>query len=99
MRQFLTIVLPIIVPIGAYWLYITLAGRKAEHEGTGDEAPGWGDAPWILMGLAGVILLIAILVAFRFQSAYDRDVILVPPQLIDGQIVPAHPEDPADPED
>ena len=91
MRQFLTIVLPIIVPIGAYWLYITMAGRKARREGNAEEAPGWNDAPWILLGLAGVVLLIGILVVFRFQSAYDPDVKIVPPQFIDGEVVPAHP--------
>ena len=91
MRQFLTIVLPIIVPIGAYWLYITIAGRKAQREGNAEDAPGWSDAPWILLSLTGVVLLVAILVVFRFQSAYDPDVKIVPPQFIDGEVVPAHP--------
>lgn len=91
MRQFLTIVLPIIVPIGAYWLYIILAGRKAEREGNAEDAPGWNDAPWILLSLAGVVLLITVLVVFRFQSAHDPDIKIVPPQFIDGEVVPAHP--------
>ena len=91
MRQLLTIVLPIVLPILVYWLYITMARHKAQRVEGGDELPGWDRAPWAWILLAGVVLMIATLVVFRLQSGVQPDVKLEPPRLIDGQVVPAHP--------
>lgn len=88
-RAFLTIILPLLLPTALYLLWV-FAMRRAEAAGVGELLRG---LPWIWLGGAGVVLLVAVLVlaALGFgRSADTAD--YVPPRAVGGRIIPGHIE-------
>ncbi|MEA2782445.1 MAG: hypothetical protein QOK29_3989 [Rhodospirillaceae bacterium] len=86
MRQFLEIIVPLILPTAIYFTYIILARPRG-----GGEPP---EMPWIWLGLAGALLLIVTFVAIALFGGAAPTAKYLPPKLIDGKIQPGHFEPP-----
>lgn len=87
LRKLLLYVLPFLLPLVAYGIWLAFARRKARLAGSG-ALPGWQEAPWTWLLIAGFGLLIlgfASLALFGNDTPGGR---YVPPQVIDGEIVP-----------
>lgn len=90
MRKLLTVALPLLLPFVLYWAYLSLGRRKAAGAGA---AARRQDVPWIWIAGAGVVLMIASLAAFGLSGGVAPGTRMVPPTLVDGEIVPSHPAD------
>ena len=55
--------------------------------------PRWANAPWTLILVSGVLLMVAALIAFAELTSYDPGTRLAPPRVVDGEVVPSHPID------
>ncbi|MFQ5984728.1 MAG: DUF6111 family protein [Alphaproteobacteria bacterium] len=87
LRKLLLYVLPFLLPLVAYGVWLAFARRKARLAGSG-ALPRWQEAPWTWLLIAGFGLLIlgfASLALFGNGAPGGR---YVPPQVIDGEIVP-----------
>ncbi len=84
-RIVLTILLPLLLPIALYLLWLLTAGR-AEFAA---EGAVWRGLPWTWLVLAGIILSLAALFAV-VETSGSRDGTYVPPHLEGGRIVPGH---------
>jgi len=91
-RKLLLFVLPIVLPILTYWVYMLLARRKAALAQSGD-LPGWQDAPWTLIAASAFVLMLGGLVAFRFTGSHEAGTKLEPPRYIDGVVEPSRVAD------
>ena len=97
MRQVLTVLLPLLLPLLAYFLYARIAQHRAQQAGQSPPSP-WRDMPWPWILLAGCVLMTASLLFFEQQQGYDAGTELTPPTWVDGEIVPSHPvEDQGEP--
>ncbi len=92
MRQFLTIVLPILVPILVYALFLYFARRRAVGQGA-TELPGWRQAPWAMIAVACLVLVTVTLVTVRSFLGVEPGVKLEPPHLVDGVVQPSRVAD------
>ena len=90
LKKLLLIVLPLLLPLLLYWIYAALARRRAAVAGTAPP-PRWQEAPWVWIIGAGVALMLAALATFGVTSSVEPGVQLVPPTVIDGEVVPSHP--------
>jgi len=93
LRVLLEFIIPIVLPTVVYLLWLAAERRRAERAGSG-APPRWEDAPWVWLGIAGLVLAIVALLATSFFGA-EKKGRYVPPQLKDGQVIPGHvvPED------
>lgn len=87
-QKFLTIVLPLVLPLALYWLYVVMARRRARAAGSGDPLL-WHEGPWVWFALAGVILMAASLVTLRLMTGADPSDKIEPPHVVDGKVVPS----------
>jgi len=90
MRFLLTVLLPLLVPLMIYAAYLVLAQRKARLAGEG-RLPRWQTAPWGVITVSALVLMLISLGYWRFTSGVAPGVKLEPPRLKDGRIVPSHP--------
>ncbi len=90
-RIVLQYVLPLLVPFVIYGAWLALSRSKARPAGA-DAAPEWREAPWTWLLIAGLGLLIASLVGLALVDGASPEKTYVPPQFIDGEIVPARTE-------
>ena len=90
-RLLLNYLLPIILPFAVYGFWLTYARYKARTAGQ-DGMPEWRDAPWTWLMVAGAGLVAAGFVALAFVGGNPIDQKYIPPQYIDGVIVPSHTE-------
>lgn len=88
LRIFLTIVLPVVLPLALYIGYLEFARRRALAAGV--PGPRWQEGPWAWFVLAGLGLLIAILTALRLSTGVPPGTELEAPRLQDGKVVPSH---------
>ncbi len=73
-RILLYYVLPILLPFIVYGVWLVLARRKAQSASTaGTAPPGWRDAPWTWLLIAGLGLMIAGLVALALTGGTTFD--------------------------
>ncbi len=86
MRQALLFGLPLLTPILLYGLWLLFARQAAAR--AGQDLPRWGDAPWVLLLGAGVVLAGIVLTGVSLFGTEDRDGVYRPPQMIDGKIQP-----------
>jgi len=86
LRKLITIVLPVVLPFLVYWITLKIAQRR-RAEG---EIPGWERTPWFLLCLSAGVILAASLLWFRSHSGVAPGTELVPPSVVDGQVVPSH---------
>ena len=86
MRQFLEIVLPLLLPTALYLLYTIIANRRSPA------VPGqplwWREVPWLWLAAAGTALVVVCLVAFALFGGAPPGTAYRPARLIDGKIVP-----------
>ncbi len=85
------VALPIVLPFVVYILWLGYERRRMERLGTG-APPRWQDAPFIWLGAAGLALAAILLVAGVLFGGEGTQGRYVPPQLIDGEIVPGRVE-------
>jgi hypothetical protein len=90
LRKLLTIVLPLVLPLLVYAVYLALARRKARLAGEG-RLPRWQEAPWAAIFVGGTLLMIASLAVWRMNIGVEPSVKLEPPRVVDGEVVPSHP--------
>lgn len=89
-RALLTVILPVIVPVLVYGVYMMLARRNARLASEG-RLPRWQTAPWGLILTASVLLMMASLAYWGMSSGVAPGVKVKPPSLQDGEVVPSHP--------
>ncbi len=90
-RMFLQYFLPILVPFLVYGAWLSLSRHKARLAGE-DAVPEWREAPWTWLLIAGLGLAIAGLAGLALQGGDPLGTTYVPPQFIDGEIVPGRTE-------
>ena len=90
-KTLLTIILPLVLPVVVYGIYLQLARRKARLKQEG-RLPAWQDAPWSMIVLSGCLLLGATLLTVRFMDEDTIDGTYQPPRIVDGQIEEGHVE-------
>ena len=72
-------------PILAWFLWLWI--RRCGEAQANVAAQRWQDAPWAWLLSVGLVLAVAVVLAFGVLE--DRDCMPVPAQVIDGKLVPA----------
>ena len=88
LRILLTIILPIALPLIAYFGYMSLMRRRAQAAGE-TSLPHWQDGPWPWVVLGGAGLVLAALITWRSMTGVPPGTKLESPRLIDGQVQPS----------
>jgi type VI protein secretion system component VasK len=81
MRAFLTIIIPLLLPSAVYWMYLKFRQRQGLP---------FREVPWSWLIAAGVGLAVASLIVTWYADAAPTTGRYVPPQVIDGVVVPGH---------
>lgn len=90
-RMLLNYLLPIVLPFVIYGVWLTYARYRARMAGH-DGMPEWRDAPWTWLMVAGAVLVSLSLATLAFVDGSPTDKKYIPPQYIDGVIVPSRME-------
>lgn len=86
-RIFLQYILPFILPIVIYILWVIMA-RKADKQGRKEFWPILEDGVWFWLIALGFLLAISSLVYFGINDGADPNSKYIPPVFKDGKIVP-----------
>ena len=86
MKLLLTKILPLLVPIAIYVVWLIHARKKAKT--LGQSKPRMREAPWLAMALTGVIILIISLIALGLFTGEKPGGIYIPPHMENGEIIP-----------
>jgi hypothetical protein len=87
-RGALLVLLPLALPFLAYGVYLALARRKARLAGEG-KLPAWQNAPWHLIVILGVLLMLVGLMYYRETTGVPPGVKIEKSRVIDGEMKPA----------
>ncbi len=90
MRMLMQIVLPLVLPIAIYLVWVAFLRRRARVTGSTD-LPAFGQGPWVWLAAAGLVLVILGLVAFALLDTSFPAGEVLPPRFEDGELVPAQP--------
>ncbi len=90
MRIFLTQVLPLLLPLAIYLIWLRRARRNAAA--TGAVMPAVRDAPWLWMVGAALAAVAAGTVLLALTTGEEPGGVYIPPHVEDGEIVPGHIE-------
>jgi len=90
-RMLLNYLLPIILPFAVYGIWLAYARYRARLAGH-DSRPEWRDAPWTWLMVAAAALTAAGFATLAFVGGSPTDQKYIPPQYIDGVIVPSRME-------
>ena len=90
-RLLLNYLLPIVLPFAVYGFWLAYARHKARTSGQ-DGMPEWRDAPWTWLMVAAAGLVAVGFAALAFVGGSPTDQKYIPPQYIDGVIVPSRME-------
>jgi hypothetical protein len=85
LRVLLTIVLPLLLPLALYLLWV--GALSSWHEGAGI---AWHAVPWGWLAIAGVALLAAVLAVVTVGFGTPQQGVYVPPRWEGGRIIPGH---------
>jgi hypothetical protein len=81
LRILLQYLLPLALPALVYLAYVAIArGGKVER---------LGEAPWLHLAFAGVVLMAVSLVAWGLTTGAPPDEVYVPARFEDGRVVPS----------
>jgi len=93
-RLILVVLLPLLAPILVYGLYVWLARRgQSAQTAQGGVPPGREAQPWIWLLLLGVCFSGAALYFLGQERGVPPGTKLLPPALVDGEVVPSRPAD------
>ena len=92
LRIFLTVVLPLALPLLVYIGYVSILRRRAQLTGQ-QVVPRWQEGPWPWLIVGGALLVIAALITYRLTSGVPPGTQIEPPRLIDGRVVPSQAVD------
>lgn len=81
MRAFLTIFIPLLLPSLVYWLYLSIRRQQGLP---------YREIPWIWLVAAGAVLAVVAVTLLWFEQGADPTGRYVPPQVVDGVVVPGH---------
>ena len=85
-RVFIQIILPLVAPLGVYFLWLWYAQKRAETSGNEPPAFTRGAAFWAI--LAGFVLTVASLAWLAASSGVSPDAgIYHPPRLENGKVI------------
>jgi hypothetical protein len=85
------IVIPLVLPIAGYAIWLHFARRRAAGSPAGTP-PTWQDAPWTWLAVAGILLAALSVLALGLFGGAPPGARYVPPHVEDGQVVPGHTE-------
>ena len=85
MKLLLTKILPLAVPILIYPVWLIYAHKRARKHGT--QVNQLSDAPWLLIGLSGLSVLIIGMIALGLFAGEDIGGIYIPSYLENGEVV------------
>ena len=88
MKLFLTKILPLLIPLAIYAAWLIHARKRARALGT--ENPRTRDAPWPIMLLTGLAVMISGMIALGLFTGEDPGGVYVPPHIEDGEIIRGH---------
>lgn len=86
MRGIIQGILLFLIPFALYFAWLLLMRRLGPDGGEGGRAIAWRDAPWLVLTLAGVVLLAGGLLWFAEQRAMRPGEPYQPARLEDGRI-------------
>ncbi len=88
-RILFTYVVPFLLPIATYSVWVWWRTRYAAAHG--GEAPAFEKGPWPMLLFAGAVLALVVLgfTAFLDSNSPDEGD-YVPPRVVNGEIVPGH---------
>lgn len=88
-RLFFTYILPLLLPTLGYLLWNWLQLRRAIVGKRPEPPPGFADMPWLILGGAGVsLLMVTMLALVLFDSGSPPNTTYIPPHLEDGKVIP-----------
>ncbi len=90
MRVFLTQILPLLLPLAIYLIWVRRARRNSLATGAG--MPAARDAPWLWMVGAALAALAAGTVLLALTTGEEPGGTYIPPHVEDGEIVPGRIE-------
>ncbi|WP_439576826.1 DUF6111 family protein [Elioraea sp.] len=85
MRGIVQGILLFLIPFALYFAWLFLM-RRAGPDGEGDRVIAWRDAPWLVLTVAGVIVLAVGLLWFAEQRSMQPGERYVPARLEDGRV-------------
>lgn len=90
MKIFLTRILPLLLPLILFGIWLYLARRKAKA--AGNPMPRLGDAPWAWLAITGMLTLVIGLLTFGLFAGEEPGGNYIPPHIEDGKVVPGRIE-------
>ena len=90
MKLFFTKILPLLLPIAIYVGWLIYARKRAKALGGAN--PKARDAPWSIMLLSGLAVMILAMVILGLWSGEKPGGTYLPPHVEDGEIVPGRVE-------
>jgi hypothetical protein len=88
MRQFLEIVVPLLLPAFLFWLYASYRQKRGNPV---------KDVPWSWLAVLGALLCLVVLAGSWLAGNEPPGKKYVPPALVNGVVVPGHVEGEAAP--
>lgn len=89
-RILLTIILPILLPLGLYLAYVAFTRARAAQRGD-DAAVTRRETILFWVVLAGGLVLVIALLSLRFTRSVPPGTLMDPPRQEDGVIIPSRP--------
>lgn len=84
-RILITYLLPLVLPAIAWYVWQYLSPSRSRDP---EKKPGWEDAPWDKLGIAGVVLLAVTLGSFAVFTGAEPGNVYEPAHVVDGKVVP-----------
>jgi hypothetical protein len=85
-RQLLTVLIPLLLPMAGYLAYLSMMRRYRQE--AGGAAAGLGDVPWVWLIVAGALLVAVTFVAYALFGGAEPGSVYTPARVIDGKIDP-----------
>ena len=85
MKLLLTKILPLALPILVYLLWLFYAHKRARKHGT--QVNQLSDAPWLLISLSGLTVLIIGMIALGLFAGEETGGVYIPSHIENGEVV------------